>query len=79
MGVSALDMADLIASRPLEDWVRLLEPLDCCVSPVLTAAEAAQHPLFNPDAEAETNAEADEQARDGANEVPDTGEAKRPR
>jgi crotonobetainyl-CoA:carnitine CoA-transferase CaiB-like acyl-CoA transferase len=41
------DLAGLIASRPLEDWVRLLEPLDCCVSPVLTAAEAAQHPLFN--------------------------------
>jgi hypothetical protein len=31
----------------------LLEPLDCCVSPVLTAAEAAQHPLFNPQAQDE--------------------------
>ena len=40
----------MIGKRPLEDWVLLLEPLDCCVSPVLTAAEAAQHPLFNPQA-----------------------------
>jgi crotonobetainyl-CoA:carnitine CoA-transferase CaiB-like acyl-CoA transferase len=42
------DMTDLIATRTLEDWGLLLVPLDCCVSPVLTAAEAAQHPLFNP-------------------------------
>jgi crotonobetainyl-CoA:carnitine CoA-transferase CaiB-like acyl-CoA transferase len=34
----------------LEEWVLLLESLDCCVSPVLTAAEAARHPLFNPQA-----------------------------
>jgi crotonobetainyl-CoA:carnitine CoA-transferase CaiB-like acyl-CoA transferase len=54
------DVADLIASRPLEDWTRLLEPLDCCVSPVLTAAEAAQHPLFNPDAEVSVGEEPDE-------------------
>jgi crotonobetainyl-CoA:carnitine CoA-transferase CaiB-like acyl-CoA transferase len=54
------DVADLIASRPLEDWVRLLEPLDCCVSPVLTAAEAAQHPLFNPDAGLSVGEEPDE-------------------
>jgi len=54
------DVADLIASRPLEDWVRLLEPLDCCVSPVLTAAEAAQHPLFNPDADLGVVEEPDE-------------------
>jgi crotonobetainyl-CoA:carnitine CoA-transferase CaiB-like acyl-CoA transferase len=42
------DMTELIATRTLEDWGLLLVPLDCCVSPVLTAAEAAQHPLFNP-------------------------------
>jgi len=41
------DMTELIATRTLEDWALLLVPLDCCVSPVLTAAEAAQHPLFN--------------------------------
>jgi crotonobetainyl-CoA:carnitine CoA-transferase CaiB-like acyl-CoA transferase len=40
------DMADLFAEHPLNDWLALLEPLDCCVSPVLTAAEAATHPLF---------------------------------
>jgi crotonobetainyl-CoA:carnitine CoA-transferase CaiB-like acyl-CoA transferase len=41
------DMTDLIATRSLEDWALMLVPIDCCVSPVLTAAEAAQHPLFN--------------------------------
>ncbi|MFM0337391.1 CaiB/BaiF CoA transferase family protein [Paraburkholderia fungorum] len=44
------ELADTIARQPLEEWVQLLEALDCCVSPVLTAAEAAQHPLFNPQA-----------------------------
>ncbi|HEY3600136.1 MAG TPA: CaiB/BaiF CoA-transferase family protein [Paraburkholderia sp.] len=44
------DLKDLIDTRTLAEWVELLEPLDCCVSPVLTPAEAAQHPLFNPDA-----------------------------
>ncbi|ACC70538.1 L-carnitine dehydratase/bile acid-inducible protein F [Paraburkholderia phymatum STM815] len=41
------DMANVIATRPLDEWVTLLVPLDCCVAPVLTPAEAAQHPLFN--------------------------------
>jgi crotonobetainyl-CoA:carnitine CoA-transferase CaiB-like acyl-CoA transferase len=41
------ELADVIGKRPLEEWVELLEALDCCVSPVLTAAEAARHPLFN--------------------------------
>ncbi|WP_051062122.1 CaiB/BaiF CoA transferase family protein [Paraburkholderia kururiensis] len=51
------ELAGVIASRTLEDWSKLLEPLDCCVSPVLTPAEAARHPLFTgataeqPDAE----------------------------
>lgn len=44
------ELAGVIGKRALKDWVLLLEPLDCCVSPVLTAAEAAQHPLFNPQA-----------------------------
>ncbi|CAE6749425.1 Acetyl-CoA:oxalate CoA-transferase [Paraburkholderia nemoris] len=44
------ELADLIGKRPLEEWVLLLESLDCCVSPVLTPAEAAQHPLFNREA-----------------------------
>lgn len=42
------ELAAIIAGNPLEDWVALLEPLDCCVSPVLTAAEATRHPLFAP-------------------------------
>ncbi len=44
------ELADVIGTRALDEWVALLEPLDCCVSPVLTAAEAAQHPLFHPQA-----------------------------
>lgn len=53
------ELASLIASRPLDEWVSLLEPLDCCVSPVLTAAEAAQHPLFNLDAYSSVSEEPD--------------------
>jgi crotonobetainyl-CoA:carnitine CoA-transferase CaiB-like acyl-CoA transferase len=53
------DLAALIASRPLDEWVSLLEPLDCCVSPVLSAAEAAQHPLFNQDAYSSVTEEPD--------------------
>ena len=45
-----LELADVIGKRPLEEWVLLLEPVDCCVTPVLTAEEAARHPLFNPQA-----------------------------
>ncbi|WP_074766455.1 CaiB/BaiF CoA transferase family protein [Paraburkholderia fungorum] len=44
------ELADVIGKRPLEEWVLLLEPVDCCVTPVLTAEEAARHPLFNPQA-----------------------------
>jgi crotonobetainyl-CoA:carnitine CoA-transferase CaiB-like acyl-CoA transferase len=44
------ELAEVIGKRPLEEWVAMLEALDCCVSPVLTAAEAARHPLFNPQA-----------------------------
>jgi crotonobetainyl-CoA:carnitine CoA-transferase CaiB-like acyl-CoA transferase len=40
------DVANLIAERPLDEWLALFEPLDCCVSPVLSAAEAARHILF---------------------------------
>jgi crotonobetainyl-CoA:carnitine CoA-transferase CaiB-like acyl-CoA transferase len=44
------DASALFATRTLAEWTALLEPLDCCVSPVLTPAEAARHPLFNADA-----------------------------
>jgi crotonobetainyl-CoA:carnitine CoA-transferase CaiB-like acyl-CoA transferase len=40
------ELASLFAEHPLEDWVALLEPLDCCVAPVLSTAEAAHHLLF---------------------------------
>lgn len=46
------ELAALIGTRALDEWVALLEPLDCCVSPVLSAAEAARHPLFSPEARA---------------------------
>jgi crotonobetainyl-CoA:carnitine CoA-transferase CaiB-like acyl-CoA transferase len=42
------ELADVLGTRALDEWVARLEPLDCCVSPVLTAAEAARHVLFDP-------------------------------
>jgi crotonobetainyl-CoA:carnitine CoA-transferase CaiB-like acyl-CoA transferase len=59
------ELADVIGARVLEDWVVLLEPLDCCVSPVLTAAEAARHPLFDPHAYAAASASGDVSEADG--------------
>ncbi len=62
-------LAEIIAGNTLEDWLALLEPLDCCVSPVLTPAQAAQHPLFNPDAHPSAeNDDPDESASDEAEE-----------
>ena len=46
------ELAERFASRRLDAWIELLEPLDCSVSPVLTVEEARNHVLFNPDAEA---------------------------
>lgn len=40
------ELAARIATQPLAAWLELLEPLDCCVSPVLTVEEARQHLLF---------------------------------
>jgi crotonobetainyl-CoA:carnitine CoA-transferase CaiB-like acyl-CoA transferase len=40
------EFAERIATQPLADWLELLEPLDCCVSPVLTLEEARRHVLF---------------------------------
>lgn len=57
------ELAEVFAARTLEEWVTLLEPLDCCVSPVLSVEEAARHPLFNPLApEGEGDAAADDDA-----------------
>ncbi|TAM50598.1 MAG: CoA transferase [Paraburkholderia sp.] len=43
-------LAEHIATHPLATWVELLEPRDCCVSPVLTVEEARNHLLFQPQA-----------------------------
>jgi crotonobetainyl-CoA:carnitine CoA-transferase CaiB-like acyl-CoA transferase len=43
------ELMALFATRTLAEWIELLEPLNCCVAPVLTPAEAAQHPLFAPE------------------------------
>ncbi len=40
------EVAGLIASRPLAVWVERFDAADCCVTPVLTLAEAQVHPLF---------------------------------
>lgn len=40
------DVAQLVASQPLTVWADRFESSDCCVTPVLTLAEAKAHPLF---------------------------------
>jgi alpha-methylacyl-CoA racemase len=40
------ELAACFGQRTRDEWIALLEPLDCCVAPVLTPAEAAAHPLF---------------------------------
>lgn len=39
-------LAELIQRRSLEEWINVFEPLDCCVSAVLTLDEALKHPHF---------------------------------
>ena len=41
------EVAALIASQPLAHWQALFAGVDACVTPVLTLAEARQHPLFS--------------------------------
>lgn len=36
----------VVADKTRDEWVELLEGVDCCVSPVLNPAEAARHPQF---------------------------------
>jgi crotonobetainyl-CoA:carnitine CoA-transferase CaiB-like acyl-CoA transferase len=49
-GTDAAELSAQLAARFRErtrdEWMTLLGPLDCCVAPVLTPAEAALHPLF---------------------------------
>lgn len=40
------ELAALFASEPLAHWWALLEPADCCVTPVLRLDEARAHPIF---------------------------------
>ncbi|MBC7711674.1 MAG: CoA transferase [Rhizobacter sp.] len=40
------ELADCFGAQPLAYWTEIFAALDCCVSPVLTLAEAKQHPLF---------------------------------
>jgi alpha-methylacyl-CoA racemase len=40
------DVAQVFAAMPLAHWLALLEPVDCCVTPVLRLDETRQHPLF---------------------------------
>jgi alpha-methylacyl-CoA racemase len=40
------EVAAVIATRVQADWLALFEPLDCCVTPILSAKEALGHPLF---------------------------------
>ena len=37
-------VGDAIRRRTLADWLRVFEPLDCCVEPVLTWQEVFEHP-----------------------------------
>jgi crotonobetainyl-CoA:carnitine CoA-transferase CaiB-like acyl-CoA transferase len=40
------DLAALIATRSVEQWLALTDPADCCVTPVLSLDEVPQHPWF---------------------------------
>jgi crotonobetainyl-CoA:carnitine CoA-transferase CaiB-like acyl-CoA transferase len=44
------EMAEHIGTHRLKTWIELLEPRDCCVSPVLTPQEAREHMLFRMEA-----------------------------
>lgn len=49
-GVVALrvrkELADCFGAQTLAYWIEIFDTLDCCVTPVLTLAEAKQHKLF---------------------------------
>ena len=49
-GIAAMrvkkELADCFAQHDLAHWTEYFDALDCCVTPVLTLAEAKQHPLF---------------------------------
>ena len=49
-GIAAMrvkkELADCFVAQSLAHWIEIFDALDCCVTPVLTLAEAKQHPLF---------------------------------
>jgi alpha-methylacyl-CoA racemase len=45
MAVKA-ELDSVFAGRTMEEWTRIFDHTDCCVSPVLRADEALSHPLF---------------------------------
>jgi crotonobetainyl-CoA:carnitine CoA-transferase CaiB-like acyl-CoA transferase len=40
------EMKAVMVGRSQSEWVARLASVDCCVTPILTVAEALQHPLF---------------------------------
>ena len=40
------DIAEVIEQKTLDEWMTVFAGVDCCVEPVLTVLEAAEHPLF---------------------------------
>lgn len=38
------EVAALLATRPLDHWIRVLEPADCCFHPLVELAEVPDHP-----------------------------------
>lgn len=40
------EVVDCVAAHTLAHWIEIFDVLDCCVTPVLTLAEAQQHTLF---------------------------------
>jgi crotonobetainyl-CoA:carnitine CoA-transferase CaiB-like acyl-CoA transferase len=40
------ELASLFAAQPLAHWASVFDPVDACVTPVLTLAETLAHPIF---------------------------------
>jgi crotonobetainyl-CoA:carnitine CoA-transferase CaiB-like acyl-CoA transferase len=40
------ELADRFATQSLAAWTEFFDGIDCCVTPVLTLAEAREHQLF---------------------------------
>ena len=44
--IVVMECCNGFSGQPLAHWVRLLDAVDCCVTPVLDLDEAQRHPLF---------------------------------